>query len=184
MVEKHRRTIRLKNFDYSDAGWYFVTICIQNRECLLGNIVNGKIILNQFGFIVDKKINELIIYKNIEIDIYCIMPNHIHLILVIVGADPCVRPLKKIIDPAPNIDLGSTRGSTPTIGEYVKRLKSLTTFIYVDNVKNNDWPPFQKRLWQRNYYEQVIRNEYELNRIRKYIRDNTMNWEKNRNNLT
>ena len=93
MVFKQRKQIRLKKYDYSNAGWYFVTICTQNREYLLGNIIDGKMILNKFGKIVDEKIKELTVYKNVEIDIYCVMPNHIHLILIIVGADPCVRPL-------------------------------------------------------------------------------------------
>ena len=184
MVFKQRKQIRLKKYDYSYAGWYFVTICTQNREYLLGNIIDGKMILNKFGKIVDEKIKELTVYKNVEIDIYCVMPNHIHLILIIVGADPCVRPLTKIINPVLNIDLGSTRGSTPTIGEYVKRFKSLTTFIYIDNVKNNHWEPFQKRLWQRNYFEHIIRMKFDLNRIRQYIKNNPLNWNKDRNNLS
>jgi len=189
MVIKTRKQIRLKKYDYSDTGWYFITICTQNRKCLFGNVINNKIILNKFGNIVYKKINELRIYKNVEIDVYCIMPNHIHLILIIVGADPCVRPLLKNINLSQNIDLGSTRGSTPTqksnptIGEYVKRFKTLTTFIYINNVKNNNWPPFEKRLWQRNYYEHIIRNQYDLNRIRQYVRDNPMNWNEDRNNI-
>ena len=72
--------------------------------------------------------------------------------------------------------LGSTQGSTPTLGEYVKRLKTLTTYIYIKNVKNNNWPPFDKRLWQRNYYERVIRTEFDLNKIREYIKNNPLFW--------
>ncbi len=181
MFDKHRRSIRLKKYNYSDAGWYFITICTQNRKCLLGNVINDKMVLNEFGKIVNKKINELKIYRNVEIDIYCVMPNHVHLILIIVGADPRVRPLLKNIGLSQNIDLGSTQGSTPTIGEYVKRIKTLTTFIYINNVKNNNWPPFEKRLWQRNYYEHIIRNEYLLNKIRQYIKDNPINWNDDRN---
>ena len=183
MVIHHRKQIRLKKYDYSLSGYYFLTICTQNREYLFGNVVDNKMILNEFGIIIDKKINELKIYRNVEIDIYCVMPNHVHLILIIVGADPRVRPLLKNIGLSQNIDLGSTQGSTPTIGEYVKRIKTLTTYIYINNVKNNNWPPFEKRLWQRNYYEHIIRNEYSLNRIRQYIRDNPINWDKDRNNL-
>ena len=183
MVFEQRKQIRLKKYNYSDSGWYFMTICTQNRECLLGNVINNKMILNKFGKIVDKKIKELTVYKNIEIDIYSVMQNHIHLILVIVGAAPGVGPIKKNINPILNIYLGSTQGSTPTIGEYVKRLKSLTTFIYIDNVKNNNWKPFSKRLWQRNYFEHIIRTEFDLNRIRQYIKNNPSNWNKDRNNL-
>jgi REP element-mobilizing transposase RayT len=173
---------------------------MQNREYFLGNIINDKIILNEFGKIVNKKINELKIYKNVKIDVYCVMPNHVHLILIIVGADPCVRPsnacqFSKHINLLSNDYLGLAQGSTglaqgptpteltPTVGEYVKRLKSLTTFIYINNVKNNNWLSFNKRLWQRNYYEHIIRNEYELNRIRQYIQNNPKNWNEDRNNL-
>ena len=188
MIIKRRKQIRLKKYDYSDKGWYFVTICTQNRECLLGNVINGKMIFNKFGQIVNEKINELKKYKNINVDIYCVMPNHIHLILIIVGADPRVRLLSKYIDSLPNNNFGSTQGSTPTknpsLGEYIKRLKTLTTYIYIENVKNNNWPKFQKRLWQRNYYEHIIRNEYSLFRIREYMRDNPMNWDEDRNNLS
>jgi len=181
-MNNNRQSIRLKNYDYSQSGLYYVTICTQNRECLFGNIVDGKMVLNEFGFIVNKKINELKIYKNIDVDIYCVMPNHIHLVLVIVGADPRVRPLLR------SNDLGSTQGSTPTdsphitLGEYIKRLKTLTTNIYIKNVKNNNWPPFEKRLFQRNYYERIIRTENDLNKIREYITNNPLMWDRDRNN--
>jgi len=184
MVIRRRKQIRLKKYDYSDVGWYFVTICTQNREYILGNVVDGEMILNEFGKIINKKINELIKYKNVDVDVYCVMPNHIHLILIIVGADPRVRPISN----NGFNDLGSTQGSTPTsnpiLGEYIKRLKTLTTYIYIKNVKNNNWPKFNKRLWQRNYYEHIIRNKFNLNRIRQYIRDNPTNWEEDRNNLS
>lgn len=78
---------------------------------------------------------------------------------------------------------GSTQGSTPTVGEYIKRLKTLTTHIYIQNVKNNNWSPFDKHLWQRGYYEHIIRGEEELNKIRQYIVDNPQSWSKDKNNL-
>lgn len=171
-MEKHRKQIRLKQYDYSQNGFYYITMCTENRSCIFGNIFNGKMILNEFGKIVDKKIIELKIYKNVDVDIHCVMPNHVHLILN-VGADPRVRPNNN--NPRVNV-LGSTQGSTPTIGEYVKRLKTLTTRIYIENVKNNNWPLFDKRLWQRNYYEHIICNEIELKKIREYIKNNPLFW--------
>jgi REP element-mobilizing transposase RayT len=168
----------LSGYDYSQPGYYFVTIGTQNRQCLLGNIVEGKMKLNEFGKIVDKKINELKKYKNVDVDIYCVMPNHIHMIIHLVGADPRVRPLN-----CGSTNHGSTQGSTPTVGEYVKRLKTLTTKIYIDNVKNNGWKPFNKRLWQRSFYEHIIRNQNELNKIREYIQLNPQMWERDRNNI-
>jgi len=68
------------------------------------------------------------------------------------------------------------------VGEYFKRLKTLTTRIYIENVRNNNWPSFDKRLWQRNYYERIIRNEEEYLKIKKYIKSNPMMWERDRNN--
>lgn len=89
----HRKSIRLKGYNYSQTGAYFITICIQNRECLLGSIVNGKMILNDAGKMIAawwKKLFEK--FLNIVIDEYVIMPNHIHGIIQIVGAIPCNRP--------------------------------------------------------------------------------------------
>ena len=187
IVIQDRKSIRLKNFDYSASGYYFLTICTKNREYLFGNVVNNEMILNEFGKIVDKKINELKKYKNINIDICCVMPNHVHLILIIVGAGPCAcPPTDPHVRPLPlssNNNFGSTQGSTPTVGEYVKRLKTLTTYIYINNVKKNNWRPFDKQIFQRNYYEHIIRNEKSLNKIRQYIRNNPINWDNDKNNL-
>lgn len=185
-----RHTIRLHGYDYSQNGLYFVTICTQNRECLFGEIENGKMILNEFGKIVDNKIHELKKYKNVGVDMYCVMPNHIHMIIQIVGAGPCacpshVRPntISESTGSTQGSVIGSTQGSTPTLGEYIKRLKTLTTRIYIDGVTHNHWAPFDKRLFQRNYYEHIIRSERELSAIRQYIIDNPKNWERDRNNL-
>jgi REP element-mobilizing transposase RayT len=87
---------------------------------------------------------------------------------------------------ANNNPAGPIRGSaptTPTLGEYIKRFKTLTTKIYIENVKKNNWRPFNKRLWQRNYYEHIIRNETELAKIREYIKSNPENWERDRNRI-
>src|SRR3989339_528025 len=84
MVIRKRKQIRLRKYDYSNAGWYFVTICTQNRECLFGNIVNDKMILNKYGLIVNKY--WLMIpnhFNNVELDEFTIMPNHVHGIVVI-----------------------------------------------------------------------------------------------------
>src|SRR6056297_3244370 len=89
----HRRSIRLKEYDYSRAGAYFVTICTQNRECLFGGIVNGEMVSNDAGRMVQTVWDEIPLhYPGIEIDAFVVMPNHIHGIVVIVGAAPCGRP--------------------------------------------------------------------------------------------
>ena len=89
----HRRSIRLKNYDYSKTGAYFVTICTHNRECLFGEIVNGVMVLNDAGRMVEKWWHELNRkFPNIQSDVHVIMPNHFHDIIIIVGADLCVCP--------------------------------------------------------------------------------------------
>ncbi len=67
--------------------------------------------------------------------------------------------------------------STMSLGDVVQRFKSLTTKRYIDGVKQHDWPPFNGKLWQRNYYEHIIRDEPDLNRIRQYIIQNPLNWQ-------
>ena len=89
----HRRSIRLQGYDYSRAGAYFVTICVQGRECLFGEIADGIMVLNKAGEMVDqwwRKLPEK--FPNARLDQYSIMPNHFHGIIWIVGADPCDRP--------------------------------------------------------------------------------------------
>ena len=147
----NRKSIRLKEYDYTQNNAYFVTICANDRNCVFGEIQNGKMVLNDIGNMIDElwqKIPKK--YKTFEIDEYCIMPNHIHGILNIVGAHPRVRP---------DYDLhkgsGQTHGSAPTLGECVQWFKTMSTNEYIRNVEINDWPVFKKRFWQRNYYDHI-----------------------------
>ena len=174
-MDKNRHSIRLKKYDYSRSGLYFVTICTQNRECLFGNVVDGKMVLNNIGNMIEKwwnKIQER--FDAVELDKYQIMPNHIHMIIHIVGATLVVAPSPRAgIKPAP---------TTVTLGDIIGAFKSLTTHEYIMGVKNNGWKPFNKRLWQRNYYEHIIRTENDLNKIRMYISENPDIWDRDRNN--
>jgi REP element-mobilizing transposase RayT len=157
----HRKSIRLKKYDYSEGGCYFVTIDIQDKLQLFWD----KNEINEIGKMIDYWWNEIPNhFKNIEIDEYIIMSDHFHGIIVInfpVGADRCVRPM----------DINNY----PKFGDIVQWFKTMTTNEYIKNVKNNSWPSFHKRLWQRDYYERIIRNKEELNRIRKYIIENPIN---------
>jgi REP element-mobilizing transposase RayT len=162
----------LKGFDYSQAGAYFVTICIQNRICLFGKIENGEIQLTEAGYMVHRIWNELPEkYPGVEIDEFIVMPNHIHGIVVLnVGAGPCA---------CPDSNKGQPRGVAPTrlsLPDVVHRYKSFTTSEYRIGVEQLKWIPFPGKLWQRNYYEHVIRNEKELNQIREYISNNPLQW--------
>ncbi len=185
-----RKQIRSKNYDYSRFGWYFITICLQDRRCLLGNVIDNVMELNEFGKIVE---NEWIKipkrFKNIVLDQYQIMPNHIHMIIHIVGAGFMPARNQGFIparDKQANIVKTTTRirattRVAPTLGDIIGAFKSLTTRIYIENVKNNGWQPFNKRLWQRGFYEHIIRNENELNKIREYIQINPQMWKKDIN---
>ena len=158
-----RKRLRLKEYDYSQPGYYFVTICTKDREGLFGNIVGVDdpvhpplMKLNQIGEIVCecwKKINEL--YENIKTDFFCLMPNHIHGIIVISDADG--RSVR-----------GGGQGRPP-LHKIIQGFKSVTTrmcFIYG-----------YKTIWQQNYYEHIMRGEQELNSIRQYITDNSTSWQ-------
>lgn len=182
-----RRSIRLPTYDYSQEGWYFVTICIGNREMCLGNIDRGTMKLSQIGRIVQNhwlQIPEH--FRNIKLDGYIIMPNHIHGIIVIhnycrgliyqtlceehqeIDGRDKSRPY--II---PNNPMKIKRS---TLGQIIRYFKGKTTY----DIHKNGFPHFQ---WQRNYYEHVIRNEESLDKIREYILKNPENWEHDRNNL-
>ena len=169
---KNRQSIRLKNYDYSKSGLYFVTVCTQNRECLFGDVIDEKMILNEFGKIIDNVFKLLLNrHEQIKLDVYQIMPNHINMVIQIVGAG--FMPAR---------DERATTRVAPTLGDIIGAFKSLTTHEYILNVKNNGWKPFDIRLWQRNYYEHIIRSKTDLDKIREYIRTNPQMWDRDRNN--
>jgi REP element-mobilizing transposase RayT len=173
MIDKrdnHRRSTRLKEYDYSHPGAYFVTICTQNRECLFGDVADGIMVLNNAGLMIEKWLHELPNkFKGIVLGEYIIMPNHVHYIIENtgpVGADLCVCPR--------NPDKGEHAGSP--LQKTVQWLKTMTTNEYIRNVKRNGWQMFNDKLWQRNYYEHVIRNEADLAEVREYILNNPARW--------
>lgn len=173
----HRHSLRLQGFDYTQEGAYFVTVCLQELACLFGDVSDGKMILNDTGKMVQAIWNDIPShYAGIDTDACVIMPNHIHAIIVIVGASPCGRP---------DWDIGQAQGPAPTklsLADVIHRFKTMTTKCYADGVKQKDWPPFRGRLWQRNYYEHVIRDEASLNLIRQYIMDNPSRWAEDEEN--
>ncbi|HFE37725.1 MAG TPA: hypothetical protein ENK06_04795, partial [Gammaproteobacteria bacterium] len=171
----HRRSIRLKNYDYSQAGLYFVTIVTQNRECLFGDIVDDEIVLNDAGEMVEKWFFEL---ENKFPDIRCqsmvVMPNHFHCIIQNVGADLCVCPDLRVCPDSGEHIQGEHIGSPLPV--VVQWFKTMTTNEYIRGVKNKNWRRFDRKLWQRNYWEHIIRNEYEYQRIAQYILNNPKQW--------
>jgi len=179
-----RKTIRLKGYDYSQPGFYYVTICTQNRECVFGDVVNGKMVLNDIGNMIEKWWNKIPNKFNAVLDEKQIMPNHLHGVIHIVGVDPRVDPTN--YGRTHGSDYGRTHGSAhtngTTIGTIIQWFKTMSTNEYIKNVRDKKWKPFNKRLWQRNYYEHIIRTENDLNKIREYIKMNPKIWDRDRNN--
>ena len=172
----HRRSIRLKDYDYSQAGAYYVTINVQNRECLFGKIVNYEMELNDAGKMIEGQWNALFErFPDLELDVYQIMPNHFHGIIVVGAA------FMAALDTNISENKADTRRA-PTLGDIVGAFKSITTHEYILGVDNKKWPRFYKRLWQRNYYEHIIRDEADLERIRDYIQSNPADWDEDEEN--
>jgi REP element-mobilizing transposase RayT len=164
----HRRSIRLKGFDYSSNNAYFVTVCVEKRRCLLGEIVNTEMVLNENGKVVVECWTDLPNhYSNIQLDKYVVMPNHFHGIIQICGVElkaDSVLPERAGYKPAPT--------NTHGLSEIVRGFKTfsarrINTMLRISG----------KAFYQRNYYEHVIRNDYDLNRIRDYILTNPANWQ-------
>jgi REP element-mobilizing transposase RayT len=174
----HRRSIRLRGYNYSQEGLYFVTTCTQNRECLFGEITDGEMRLNEIGRMIEKWCTELSHkFQNIILDAYIIMPNHFHTIIVNVGSPAAVGADLRV---CPDIlgecehTLGEHTGSP--LHAIVQWFKTMTTNEYIRGVKTLGWQPFNKRVWQRNYYEHIIRDHNDYARIAGYIADNPANW--------
>ena len=209
----HRRSIRLRGYDYSQAGAYFVTICAQNREFLFGEIVDGEMQLNDAGTMIVRWWDELSNkFPTFDPDAFVVMPNHLHCIVVItdVGATLRGRPADGGGRPADGGHPESASRATieqgqppqdgqphrvaptvaptdaptrPTLGNIMDWFKTMTTNEYIRGVKQHGWKPFYKKVFQRNYYEHIVRNERELNAIREYIQNNPANWAMDMDNL-
>jgi putative transposase len=214
--KNHRRTLRIKNHDYSRDGYYFVTVCARNRENLFADLcvgvglapapyrlnaqVKGQpqglplhkksapaqgLILTSAGRIIEDNWRK-ITNQNVKTDAFVIMPNHIHGIIIIkphalgVGAG-----LAPALD-SPDNDQGQPQGlplhkNSQTLGDIIGAFKSRCTMEYLRYVDEND-RNVSAKLWQRNYYEHIIRDQKELAAIRKYIKSNPANWPKDEEN--
>lgn len=164
----HRRSIRLQGYDYAQAGAYFVTICTQDRECSFGNIVDGKMRLNNLGEVVAESWQWLAIrYRHVELDEWIVMPNHFHGILVIVNE--CRSGSRT----APTTDVGKRK----PLGRLIGAFKTVST-KRINELRCTPAIP----VWQRDFHEHIIRDEDELSRIRAYIINNPLQWEMDREN--
>ncbi len=161
----NRRSIRLPEYDYSQDGWYFITICTQSQKCLFGKFANGQIQLYEYGRIVDKCWRWLSQqYDYVHLDEYVVMPNHLHGIIIIRRGDSRIALTR------------NTQKCKP-LSRLIGAFKTVST-KQINLIRKTP----AGKLWQRNYYEHIIRNEEELNRIRQYIADNPANWQTDEEN--
>ena len=163
----HRRSVRLKGYDYAQPGGYFVTICVHGRECVLGSVVDGCVDLSEYGCMArDWWVQVPLHYPNVSIDTSVVMPNHVHAIIVIdelsVGRGVVTTPLPTGI-------------ARPTLGQIVAYYKYQTT-KGINQIRNGAGMPF----WQRSFHDHMIRNDREMNAIRRYILQNPLRWELDR----
>lgn len=164
----HRRSIRLRGYDYSQVGAYFITICEQNRECIFGEVVDAEMHPSQFGEIVLKWWHELPnYYPPVELDEFIVMPNHMHGILVITDVGAGLPRLS----PRPNGRQDAAPTGKRTLGQLVGYFK-----FQITKEINQTRDTVYAKVLQRDYYEHIIRSEREWNAIAKYICDNPANW--------
>ncbi|MCK4730578.1 MAG: transposase [Candidatus Aenigmarchaeota archaeon] len=181
-----RKNNRLRNYNYSDNGWYFVTICSRGRKNIFVEINNkyvgeglapsrdntpvqykDNIKLSKIGKIIDKQWNDIPNqYDNIELDEYIIMPNHIHGIMIVDN----------------QVELREGASPSPTICDVIRSFKSKSSLEYLKYIKQNNLD-ISGKIWQRSFYDHIIRNERSLDAVREYISNNPENWEQDIENL-
>jgi len=197
--DKHRRrSIRLEGYDYAQAGAYFVTICTHGRACLFGEVVDDRMEWNAAGRAADQCWCDIPThFPQVALDEFIVMPNHVHGILIMtdpgaanhVGANNHSPP--SVGDGANTVGANTVRannhsplqdrtgprphGTSQTIGSIIRGFKIGVTKWMRENTGVGD-------VWQRNYYESIIRNEESLNRIRQYIMNNPASWMLDREN--
>lgn len=157
----HRRSIRLKEYDYSQPGEYFVTICTYDRECIFGDVSESGICLNRFGVITQGCWNDLKNhYPGIQLDASVVMPNHIHGIIALTDPEHVGAGLKP-----------ARTGGLTRLSEVVRGFKTFSARCI-----NEMRGVVGKPVWQRNYYEHIIRNKPDLEQVREYIISNPGRW--------
>src|SRR5690554_4737301 len=211
----NRRSIRLKGYDYSQAGLYFITICCQERAHLFGNIENGEMKLNAFGKIAwEEWLATEKIRKNCKIHQSIVMPNHIHGIIEILYKKEKSPESESQFASATPSDIGKFKSPSQTIGAIIRGFKIATIKKIKDYIQENkenlekfnikdipstgelqfastefaptEFAPTEKiinlnfKIWQRNYYEHIIRNEQAYYRIANYIINNPKNWKEDK----
>ncbi len=165
----HRRSVRLRGWDYARPGAYFVTVCTTQRQHLFGEVVAGEMRLNALGRLVDSVWRRLVQHMpHVDLDAFQVMPNHVHAILRILAAvtPECVGDAQPSPPSRPGV--GPTSGE---LGAMVGNLKAVCT-RRINRMRRSPGAP----VWQRNYWEHIIHDEGEYTRIRDYILTNPVHW--------
>lgn len=176
----HRRSTRLEGYDYAQSGAYFITICAQDRACLFGEVVDREMRVNAMGEMVEFTWFDLPNHVDgLMLDAFVVMPNHVHGIVVITGnvgagSEPALTE-PALTEPAPTTL--ATRKKRHDLPEIVRQFKTFSA-RRINQYRQTPGIP----VWQRNYYEHIIRNEESLNKIRQYILENPKRWANDREN--
>ncbi|MGM9607334.1 MAG: REP-associated tyrosine transposase [Oscillospiraceae bacterium] len=156
MEKPERKPNRLKEYDYSQPGAYFVTVCTKNRSMLFGPVgadsISARMIERTFLETIEQ-------YPNVNAPVYVVMPNHFHAILTLSRAD---------------------MESAPTISQVIQSFKRYSTIEYIKLVKAGVLPPFHGQVWQRSFYDHIIRNDDDYRTIWEYIENNPAKWKEDR----
>ncbi|NEX14063.1 MAG: transposase [Prosthecochloris sp.] len=169
-----RKHLRLPEYDYAQEGVYFVTVCTQDKKCLFGDVVDTAMVLNDAGEMVKRCWQEIPVhFPHVALDCFVVMPNHVHGIVFIGDASGIVgaknfSPLR-FSKPCNNIQNQRPSGTSKTIGSIVRGFKIGVTKWMRQNTSTH-------KVWQRNYFERVIRNERELHEMQAYITNNPLKW--------
>jgi REP element-mobilizing transposase RayT len=176
---------RLSGWDYSSPGWYFVTICTRDRECLFGDIANNKMQLSEFGRIIQDEWHRTGLQRpNIRLNDFIVMPNHVHGIIRILSTNESnvanrrdvARNVSTVYDENQSKTMSTISPKRGSLSEIVRSFKSASTKCINESRKSPDVP-----VWQPRFYDHIIRNDRELYAIRKYIRNNPAHWACDRN---
>ncbi len=158
--------LRLRGYDYSTPGLYFVTVCTERQHCLFGDVRDGFVDVSLAGQVIESWWDSIPLrFPGVMLDERVVMPNHLHGIIVL-GAEPDANQ----------------RTPAPTLSKVMQWFKTRTTYDYILGVQSLNWQRFPGRLWQQDYYEHIVRSEAALERIQAYIEANPSQWPHDDNN--
>ena len=171
--DRRRRSRRLSGYDYSLSGAYFVTLCLQDRRELFGKVEGGTLCPNAAGLMVSRWWEKLESkFPLAQTDEHVVMPNHFPGILILWPSDSA----------GPQDDRTAAPRACLALPNIVQWLKAMTTNDYIRHTRADGWASFEKRLWQRDFHDRVVRDNEDLSTYRRYIRENPGRWEMDREN--